>query len=409
MSKVTRTLNPLHFEDLEPHRFEDLVRQLIYDFRQWRSLEATGRAGSDEGMDIRAIEKVDIQEAIDENEEIDEESTAVKEATTKNRLWIIQCKRKSNISPKEVRGIILDNISQQKEIPYGYILAASCDFSKKARDAFKEECIKNGLGEYYIWGKSEVEDQLFLPKNDHLLFAYFGISLQLRRRSIRTELKSKMALKRKLVKELGGIHQNSGYKAVLIRDPRDVDYPYIKSPQEFIKKPRWRYWQFYAHEPPDYLAFVYKRHYAYVNWDTNEYDILEDLDDGIIHPEIWGLDREWYDPQNKSFKYRMYWFEKVPKNNQAWAIEFRVIPYDRILAFDEIGDRFNNESHLLVEFLEDNQPFEHNMSLSIIKSEDTYNYKSLQIKDGKRISYFPPEIPEHIIKNEPESDVNNKS
>ena len=55
MAKTTNTLNPLHFEDLEPHRFEDLVRQLAYDFRTWRSLEATGRSGSDEGMDIRGL------------------------------------------------------------------------------------------------------------------------------------------------------------------------------------------------------------------------------------------------------------------------------------------------------------------------------------------------------------------
>jgi hypothetical protein len=36
----TRVTSPLHFEDLEPHRFEDLVRRLIYDFRPWRYLEA---------------------------------------------------------------------------------------------------------------------------------------------------------------------------------------------------------------------------------------------------------------------------------------------------------------------------------------------------------------------------------
>jgi hypothetical protein len=53
---TTRTLNPLPFNDLEPHRFEDLIRQLAYEFRRWRSLEASGRAGSEEGLDIRAIE-----------------------------------------------------------------------------------------------------------------------------------------------------------------------------------------------------------------------------------------------------------------------------------------------------------------------------------------------------------------
>jgi len=45
VARTTRTLNPLHFEDLEPHRFEDLVRQLAYGYTRWRSLEATGRLG----------------------------------------------------------------------------------------------------------------------------------------------------------------------------------------------------------------------------------------------------------------------------------------------------------------------------------------------------------------------------
>lgn len=48
--KVTKTYGPIHFEDLDPHRFEDLVRELIYDFRDWQSIEATGRTGSDEGL-----------------------------------------------------------------------------------------------------------------------------------------------------------------------------------------------------------------------------------------------------------------------------------------------------------------------------------------------------------------------
>jgi hypothetical protein len=37
---TTRTLNPLPFQDLKPHRFEDLVRQLAYDLRRWKALLA---------------------------------------------------------------------------------------------------------------------------------------------------------------------------------------------------------------------------------------------------------------------------------------------------------------------------------------------------------------------------------
>src|SRR2546421_8450819 len=58
--KFSRTINPLHFEDLEPHRFEDLVRQLAYSYRTWRYLDATGRLGRDGGLDIRGVEIVTL-------------------------------------------------------------------------------------------------------------------------------------------------------------------------------------------------------------------------------------------------------------------------------------------------------------------------------------------------------------
>ena len=166
MPKPTRTLNPLHFEDLEPHRFEDLTRQLIHDFRQWRTIEAPGRTGSEGGMDIRAIEAASKEFDTDRDTELGD------------RVWVIQCKREARIGPKRVREIVSDNLSDLKEPVHGYILVAACDFSKSARDAFNDECAKYGLGEYYIWGKAEIEDKLFQPKNNHLLVAYFGISLQ---------------------------------------------------------------------------------------------------------------------------------------------------------------------------------------------------------------------------------------
>ena len=51
-TSITRTFGPIHFEDLDPHRFEDLIRELIYDFRDWQSIEATGRTGNNAGFDI---------------------------------------------------------------------------------------------------------------------------------------------------------------------------------------------------------------------------------------------------------------------------------------------------------------------------------------------------------------------
>src|SRR6185437_13664130 len=75
---------------------------------------------------------------------------------------------------------------------HGIIFAAACDFSKAAHDRLREWCAEHKIIECYLWGKGQIEDFLFQPKNDHLLFAYFGFSLAVRRRSIRTELRTRL-------------------------------------------------------------------------------------------------------------------------------------------------------------------------------------------------------------------------
>ena len=393
MPQPTRTLNPLHFEDLEPHRFEDLTRQLIYDFRQWRSLEATGRTGSDKGMDIRATEWIQSAEVIYEDEVSDTEPIPVRAIEAQDRLWIIQCKRERRINPARIRRIVAANLSSLTEKPYGYMLVAACDFSKAARDAFREEVIKHGVEEFYIWGKAEVEDQLYSAKNGHLLFAYFGISLQVRRRSLKTEIRARLALKKKLTNVLGEIDQ-LGYARVLIRDPRDETYPYIDSVAEFIESPRWRYWYFHFHNPPDHLAFVYRKYYAYVNWETKEYDVLSKYDDGVpSYPNVLGLEERWWDTDNRQQRYHDYWINNIPEPNRAEATELRIIPYDRIIALDEIGDSYHPGPHLLVEYGTDGQPFKPDARHIFLESSYRLR-KTMSIGDCKHISFFPPEIVE---------------
>ncbi|MBI2852423.1 MAG: restriction endonuclease [Chloroflexi bacterium] len=391
MAQATRTVNPLHFEDLEPHRFEDLVRQLIYDYRPWKTLEATGRAGGDEGVDIRAVERMSLPSS-DEIAPHDEALAVTEEIEPGGRLWIIQCKRELQIGPSKIRGIVADNLSGLADKPYGYVLVAACNFSKKARDAFREEVLKYGVEEFDLWGKEEVEDQLYLPKNDHLLFAYFGISLQVRRRSLKTETRARLSLKKRLTDVLGAI-DIPGHESVLIRDPRDEQYPYIKASEDFVKAPRWRYWRFYGHEPPDHLAFVYKQHFAYVNLETKEYDILPGCDEGVPQsymPEE--IENAWRDPKNLAGKYREYWWNKVPEENRAEYIEVRIIPYERIIAVDDIGDKYYRKPHLLVEYENDGQPFKRHAKGQFIEQFRATGRNILDTCDCKRISYFPDEI-----------------
>ncbi len=160
---ATRTLNPLHFEDLEPHRFEDLVRQLVYDFRTWSKLEATGRLGADDGIDIRGIEVGVATVGDGDQEELAEPPP--------ERVWVILCKREKELGPKAVEEIVRDAVPGGGDVPHGLILAAACDFSKKSQDTFHAEAKKKGVAECHICGKAALEDMLFLPKYDHLLFA----------------------------------------------------------------------------------------------------------------------------------------------------------------------------------------------------------------------------------------------
>jgi hypothetical protein len=73
--------HPTHLgtvEDLEPRRFDDLVRQLIY-----------GRSGSDDGIDARGFEIVDGGEptpADDPDDQPEEQASR----TIEDRIWQIQ-------------------------------------------------------------------------------------------------------------------------------------------------------------------------------------------------------------------------------------------------------------------------------------------------------------------------------
>src|ERR1700730_7380427 len=214
---VIKTLGPLHFEDLEPHRFEDLVRELVYDFKDWQSIEATGRSGSDEGIDIRAFERVSVpeREPADESEESDDAPHPME-----GNLWMFQCKREAAIGPSKVAQIIDDGVKPD-DPPYGYVLAAPANFSKKSFDVFREELRKRGVMEFYLWGRAALEDMLHWPKNDHVLFTFFGISLANRRKSRATNIRAIVSRKNRLMRTLG---EQPRHKPILARDTEDIHY-----------------------------------------------------------------------------------------------------------------------------------------------------------------------------------------
>ena len=341
MKKTSRTTNPLHFEDLEPHRFEDLVRQLIYEFRPWKSLEATGRSGSDEGFDVRGFEVVDTISTADSDleEEQDEENHDV---PPPDRLWLIQCKRERTISPKKL-GKYSGDIKDSGI--YGVIFAAACDFSKKSRDTFRSSLQKKGIQEIHIWGKAELEDLLFQPKNDNLLFAYFGFSLVIRRRSLRTQIRSKLTMKRKAISSLGELRRTE-YKEIVIRDANGSSYPFEGA--EFIAKPNWGHAVFLGHYY-DGIDCKVKEFFAYLHEDRRQWDYVPTFNAVEDSYERWHQDDQRRKRWEEREKIERFW-RTIPTDNRALLEVHWLIPYESIVAIDDDGDEFERSPHIYFPF-----------------------------------------------------------
>jgi hypothetical protein len=346
---VSRTLNPLHFEDLEPHRFEDLVRQLAYDFKPWRKLEATGRAGSDDGFDARGYE---IVATAGDTTDPDPGDETPGEPPVDDRPWLIQCKRERSIGPKKLLEYLNDIPEEEARHLHGMLFVAPCDFSKRARDGFYASCAELGITELHLWGRAELEDQLFQPKNDHLLFAYFGFSLQIRRRSQRSELRSMLAIKRKAHRVL----DEYIYRAVLLRDPSEKRYPFDQQVPGFEDRPPWTVVRF---EGFTYfgLKFRTRSYLAYLSDDRTGWDATLRV-----------RERQWfYDHDNPWKKVsaednllcqqaELAW-EALPDKNRARLDVYEYISYQRLIDIDELGDDIFEGPHLFVPFDIDGQPY----------------------------------------------------
>jgi hypothetical protein len=334
----------LHFEDLEPKRFEDLVRQLIYDFRSWRTLQGTGRAGSDDGFDIRGYESISPNTGA--NGDGSDEDQA---PSSDDRLWLVQCKRERKIAPKKLAGYLEEIRLADDETLYGLIFAAACDFSKASRDVFARACREKGLEEWYLWGKAELEDQLLRPVNDHLLFAYFGISLGVRRRSQVTRVRAKLAAKRKAEQHLEDrIHQ-----PVLIRALEDKAYPYSKEVTEFVKHPPWKVFNYLGPSHAG-LLFEISKHFAFLDDEASAWDAALAHNDSLR-----GGDDPWSEEVDNWATRNAVWdaWNALPESNRAWMTITGVVPYESLVEIDGEGDDVAEMPHLFVDFRPQDGPF----------------------------------------------------
>lgn len=149
----TKTTNRLHFEDLDPFRFEDLGRELLDVMYSWKRLDPIGGEGADDGVDIFGI-------------------------TTSSEPCYCQVKRYKELGPAKIEGII-DTIVKNNTIENNacLILITACDISKKSFDSFYNTAEREGFKRQEILTAKSIETLLY-NKYPHLLEKYFGVNVQ---------------------------------------------------------------------------------------------------------------------------------------------------------------------------------------------------------------------------------------
>lgn len=372
----TRTYAQLHFEDIEPHRFEDLFRQLIYDHRNWRRLEATGRSGADDGYDVRGWE-ISTRSSLEDLS--DEEETDVTASEIEERLWLIQCKREKEIGPAKLSNYLEEIPESDREKLYGVIFAASCDFSKRSRDLFREKMLEYGIAEGHLWGKGELEDMLFQPKNDHLLFAYFGISLQLRRKSVKAQVRASLAAKRKVQRLL------SKQERVTIIDGDDDRFPHLEDDGklEGFFQGRWRTYQ-YVGCRDEGAVFRVANLRAYVSADRTEWDFDETGNMVRYHDDPWDRDCSSQEVIEK--------WNGLPSDEKARLTVDRVVPYERIIDIDDKAGPNESDKYLYVDHFDlEFGPFIPQVAHENIAVDQGWLAHDFKWTEESRVVFFPRE------------------
>lgn len=318
------------------------MRRLMYGFREWLDIESTGKGGSDDGFDMRAWEKDGSVTNVGEEGEEGERAAG-------GRLWQVQCKREKTLSPSAIEKIVADTIDAGGP-PYGYILAAATNPSKKALDAFRSALKAKGVREFYFWGRDHLEDQLALPQNDDVLFTFFGLSSGPRRRSRVTEIRFALNNKNKLLKLMMGgeasEHEFVQPKRFLLRDIKDEEYPFLNEERGAESKPSWQ-----EHEAVALMArgvlFKARTRYARLDRTRREFSLTKAVDRTFRHHPMDAQDKASREELGRSVE--RYW-RRLPRSEQAVLTVYGFVAFEDMLLIDEKGDTARDCPHIFLDF-----------------------------------------------------------
>lgn len=314
---TTRTYGPLHFTDLEPGRFEVLSLQIIYRMRRWEQLDHFGAAGSDDGIDINAVELLE---------------------NGKRDTHHFQCKRYEKLNKSQIEKIVRGYVNDNTQPADYYYLVCGCNPSKIAIDGFNKACEEAGIKHFAIWSASYLETLLYSEYHD-ILFGFFGINLTGERNDTVSSIRRNLALKKRMHedftkknisdKDLHAIRCEGEYwlkfkhSEVLIRSIYDKKYP--ENPLDF---------------PGYYKAEVYDwyhnglevRAHPYVV-DAKVRRLKEDADDESDRPEDYNI---------------------VDCRLEV----FGCVPFENIIDYDIDGDEYYRYPHLYCDYPCGSNPYE---------------------------------------------------
>ena len=303
---VTRTFGKLHFDDLDPRRFEDLCLSIIYRMRRWEKIENFGRTGKDDAIDINAVERLE---------------------NGKRDVWHFQCKRYEKLKVSDIRAIIKDYCSRNADRPDYYFIIAGCDVSKTVRDCLLNESEKNGFKTVGIWAASELEAKLYAEHHD-LLFAFFGVNMSDDRNNRIGSIRRNVALKKRMQRDF----KKEKYTDDEIKAIRSGDY-FRKFKHSCVL-----------------VRSIYDKSYP-------DNSLLDEPGTGHFRAEVFN----WY---HNGLMVRCNPYAVQAKVRYADSVKEQkletvgCIPYENIIEYDMDGDEFNNYPHLYCDFMGTDNPFE---------------------------------------------------
>lgn len=310
---VARTTTRLHFDDLDPRRFEDLCLALLYPLNPWEDIRHYGRGGTDGGVDVLAVERL---------------------ADARERTWVVQCRRYRRATKATLEKAVRDALTKMVSPPDVLLVVVSCDVSRSAHEAYVRYAASRGIGTPMLWTQSLVEAKLYAERRD-LLFAFFGLSEALDSRSRERTVVRNVALKRRM-------------RTALLRSSRGT--PVSRMPYDkFVTTEAIIHSvddSSYPNEPADCHGIWswYKVEFFDFYW--NGLKVIIGMDRVVV-----AADGRWALLDLKC--------GDLPGGLREETV-FRIghIPYRDIVEYDDVGDEFSSVPHIYCRFAEGGTPYE---------------------------------------------------